>query len=84
MLDTLKLALIALVLGLGLNVPVPLKLTQAFAVRFATLSDSVVLVDNFANVIDPSAGIVENVPVVADVILHFASIVMNGIAVALT
>jgi hypothetical protein len=36
--------------------------------------------DNLAGVIDPSAGVVEKVPVVADVILPFASTVMNGIA----
>jgi hypothetical protein len=36
--------------------------------------------DSFAGVIDPSAGIVENVPVVAAVIIPFALIVRNGIA----
>jgi hypothetical protein len=82
-LDTLKLARIAVVRGLGLKALVPSKLTQAFAVLFATLSASVVLVDSFANVIDPSAGVEENVPVVAEVILPFASTVMNGIAVTL-
>jgi hypothetical protein len=39
--------------------------------------------DNLAGVIDPSAGVDENVPVVAEVILPFASTVMNGIAVTL-
>lgn len=39
--------------------------------------------DNLAGVIDPSAGTVENVPVVAAVTLPFASTVMNGIAVTL-
>jgi hypothetical protein len=39
--------------------------------------------DNLAGVIDPSAGVVENVPVVADVILPFVSIVRNGISVML-
>ena len=39
--------------------------------------------DSFAGVIDPSAGVDENVPVVADVILPFASTVRNGIAVTL-
>jgi hypothetical protein len=39
--------------------------------------------DNLAGVIDPSAGVDENVPVVAEVILPFASTVMNGMAVTL-
>jgi hypothetical protein len=39
--------------------------------------------DSLAGVIDPSAGVDEKVPVVADVILPFASTVMNGIAVTL-
>jgi len=76
MLDTLKLAVVE-------TVPVPLKLTQAFAVLLATLSASVAEVESLAKVIDPSAGVDENVPVVADVILPYASTVMNGIAVTL-
>jgi hypothetical protein len=39
--------------------------------------------DNLAGVIDPSAGVVEKVPVVADVIIPFALTVKNGIAVTL-
>ena len=39
--------------------------------------------DSLAGVIDPSAGVDENVPLVADVILPFASTVKNGIADAL-
>jgi hypothetical protein len=39
--------------------------------------------DNLAGVIEPSAGVDEKVPVVAEVILPFASTVMNGIAVTL-
>jgi hypothetical protein len=39
--------------------------------------------DNLAGVIDPSAGVDENVPVVADVIIPFALTVKNGIAVTL-
>ena len=62
------------------TVPVPLKLTQAFAVRFATLSASAVLVESVLKVTDPAGGVEENVPVVAEVILPFASMVKNGIA----
>jgi hypothetical protein len=76
MLDTLKLPLIA-------TVPVPLKLTQTFAVRFATLSASAVLVESVLKVTELAGGVEENVPVVADVIIPFALTVKNGIAVTL-
>jgi hypothetical protein len=39
--------------------------------------------DSLAGVIDPSAGVDEKVPVVADVIIPFALTVKNGIAVTL-
>lgn len=37
---------------------VPSKLTQAFAVLFATLSDSVPLVESIGKVMEPAAGVV--------------------------
>ena len=63
--------------------PVPSKLTQAFAVLFATLSASVAEVESVLKVTELAGGVDENVPLVADVILPLASTVKNGIADAL-
>jgi len=65
------------------TVPSPVKLTQAFAVLLATLSDSVAEVDSVLKVTELAGGVDENVPLVADVIRPLASTVMNGIADAL-
>ena len=62
---------------------VPSKLTQAFATLLATLSASVALVESVLKVTELAGGVDENVPLVADVILPFASMVKNGIADAL-
>jgi len=82
MLDTLKSSRIPVALA-GLVTTVPSKLTQALATLLAVLFASVVLVDSIGKVIEPADGVVEKVPVVADVIIPFALTVKNGIAVTL-
>ena len=64
-----------------LGVPVPSKFTHAFEVRLATLSDSLVDVDNFEYVIDPSAGDDEISDVETVVILPLESTVSVTAAV---